>query len=189
MFYTGLIILFTACSLKPISLETNTYSIGFKLKNKNFNNTLHEVFIKKPLVSKSFNTHSILYTTKVYHFEEYAINKWLDKPSNMIYTSFFEAIESSKVFKNVYKEKRKNDGVYTLTTEVTEMYNSVEENKSYAILKVKFYLKIDGKNIKTFVYDKKIPLEENNPYSFVVAINKGFENALSQWLFEITKLR
>lgn len=187
LFYVVLITLLSACSLKPTSLETNTYTIDFKLEKNDFNRIKKELYIEKPIVHKIFDTHAILYTKKAYQFEEYAVNKWIDTPSDMIYNSLVESLESNEIFNNIYKDKSKNDSLYKLKTEVTSMYNSIEKNKSYAVLKLKFYFEMNGKNINTFIYDQKILLKNNNPYAFVFATNKNFENAINKWIDEIDK--
>ena len=187
--YLCIITLFTACSFKPTSLEINQYAINFKLKENKFNNTLNELYIEEPSVNKSFNNRSIFYTTKAYQFEEYALNKWINKPSDMIYNNLFEAFEASNIYKTVLKEKRKDDFTYVLKTDVIDIYNSVENDKSYAVLKVKFYLQMNKENIKTYTYDKKIQALSNTPYGFIVAINEAFEEAVNEWILEISKLR
>ena len=187
--YICIVTLFTACSLKPTSLEINQYAIDFKLNKNKFNSTINEVFIEKPSVNKSFNNRSIFYTTRAYQFEEYALNKWINKPSHMIYYSLFDALESSNIYKTVLKEKRKNESVYVLKTDVIDIYNSIENDKSYAVLKVKFYLQMNKENIVTYTYDKKVLTFENTPYGFVVAVNEGLEEAVNKFVFQITKLR
>ncbi len=187
--YLCIIILFTACSFKPTSLEINQYAIDFKLNNKKFNTTLSEVFIEEPIVNKSFNTHSIFYTTKAYHFEEYALNKWINRPSDMVYNSFFEAIDSSNIFKAVLKDKSKKESLYILKTDVINIYNSIENNKSYGVLKVKFYIYKDKENIKTFTYDKKILTQENTPYGFVIAINEAFAEVVNDLFLQLSQIK
>ena len=187
--YICIITLFTACSFKPTSLEINQYAIDFKLKDSKFNSTLHEIFIEEPSVNKSFNSHSIFYTTKTYQFEEYALNKWINKPSDMIYSSLFDALESSDIYKTVLKEKRKDDSTYVLKTDVIDIYNSIENDKSYAVLKVKFYLQMNKENIRTYTYDKKILASSNTPYGFVVTINEGFEEAVNEFILQINAIK
>lgn len=187
--YICMITLFTACSFKPTSLEINQYAIDFKLNKNEFNSTLHEVFIEEPNVNKSFNNRSIFYTTKPYSFEEYALNKWINKPSDMMYSSLFDALESSNIYKTVLKEKRKDDSTYVLKTDVIDIYNSIEYDKSYAVLKVKFYLQMNKENIVTYTYDKKILASSNTPYGFVVAVNEGLEEAVNKFVFQIARLR
>ena len=187
--YICIITLFAACSFKPTSLEINQYSINFKLKGSKFNSTLYEVFIEEPTVNKSFNTHSIFYTTKTYQFEEYALNKWINKPSDMIYSSLFDTIESSNIYKTVLKERKKDDSSYVLKTDVINIYNSIENDKSYTVLKVKFYLQMNKENISTYTYDKKLLASSNTPNGFVVAVNQGLEEAVNKFIFQINAIK
>ena len=61
----------------------------------------------------------------------------------------------------------------------TYSYNSIEENKSFAILKVKFDLEFNKNIIKTYTYEKKILCKTNDPYGFVIAINQAFEEVVN----------
>ncbi|NCB10602.1 MAG: hypothetical protein EOM78_03105, partial [Erysipelotrichia bacterium] len=49
-------------------------------------------------------------------------------------------------------------------SEIIKLYHSFEEDKSYAVLKVKFDLIEDKKIVKSFTYDKKVLCKSNNPY-------------------------
>ena len=178
---------FTACSLKTQTIHTNKYVIDFDAKHSIDTPILDIIYIKKPLVKKSFDTYSIWYSTKAYHFEEYAINKWISKPSEMIYDSLVEAVEFSNIFQETNSIKNKRDISYTLKTEVTDIYNSVEKDKSYAIFNIKFYLEKDGKKRKVFIYNTKKELKNNTPYSFVLAVNKSFEESVNNMLEKIFK--
>ena len=72
--YICVIGLLSACSLK----QENTYAIDFKA-TQSFKNSVKTIYVETPNVTKSFNSNSISYTTKAYSFEEYALNKWINK--------------------------------------------------------------------------------------------------------------
>lgn len=159
----------TACSFKQNILEINQYAIDFKL-DKNISKSISKsIYIDEVNVNKSFDNHSIFYTTKAYLFDEYALNKWINKPSYMIYNKLLD----------VYDSKLNKDLEYVLKTNVTDLYNSIEGNKSYAILKIKFDLQLNKQSIKTYTYEKKILCQTNDPYGFVIAINKAFEEVIN----------
>jgi cholesterol transport system auxiliary component len=159
----------SACSFKQNSLEINQYAIDFKL-DKNISKSISKsIYIDEVNVNKSFDNHSIFYTTKAYLFDEYALNKWINKPSYMIYNKLLD----------VYDSKLNKDLEYVLKTNVTDLYNSIEGNKSYAILKIKFDLQLNKQSIKTYTYEKKILCQTNEPYGFVIAINQAFEEVVN----------
>lgn len=159
----------TACSFKQNILEINQYAIDFKL-DKNISKSISKsIYIDEVNVNKSFDNHSIFYTTKAYLFDEYALNKWINKPSYMIYNKLLD----------VYDSKLNKDLEYVLKTNVTDLYNSIEENKSYAVLKIKFDLELNKQTIKTYTYEKKILSKTNDPYGFVIAINQAFEEVVN----------
>ena len=163
--YICVITLLSACSFKQNSLEINQYAIDFKSSKS----TINSIFIEDVNVNKSFDKNSIFYTTKPFLFEEYALNKWINKPSYMIYNSL----------KDSFDTKTKNEAKHKLKTNVIDIYNSIEENKSFAILKVKFDLEFNKNIIKTFTYEKKILCKTNNPYGFVIAINQAFKEVVN----------
>jgi cholesterol transport system auxiliary component len=185
--YICIIGLLSACSLKQDSYEVNTYAIDFKT-TQSFKNSGKSIYVEIPNVNKSFNSNSIFYTTKAYSFEEYALNKWIDKPSSMLHNNVAQTLESSNIFKNILKEKSKIKFDYILKTNVISLYNSVEANNSYAILSIKFDLVSNDELIKTYTYNKRVLSQGNKPYDFIVAVNKAFEEVLSDLNLQIYNL-
>jgi len=169
------ILFFTGCAFKQTILEINHYSIDFKFTSDSFEKSSKSIYVDKPDISKSFNTNSIFYTTKAYLFEDYAKNKWINLPSYMLHNNLVQSLEDSNIFKFVLQKRSQVDYDYTLKTKVANLYHSIEGNKSYAVLRVRFDL-IRGKNfLKSYTYDKKVLCTTNNPYGFVVSLNKVLE--------------
>ncbi|NCB11950.1 MAG: hypothetical protein EOM78_10015 [Erysipelotrichia bacterium] len=181
-------LLFTGCNLKQNSIDIDSYAILFKAKEFNENKKLDTIFIEEPNVNRSFNSNSIFYTTKPFLFEEYAKNKWINLPSSMIYNQLIDSFNTSKIFANVISRDSKIEHRYKLKSEIIKLYHSFEEDKSYAVLKVKFDLIEDKKIVKSFTYDKKVLCKSNNPYGFVESINKGFEESINDLLSNISKI-
>lgn len=181
-------LLFTGCNLKQNSIDIDSYAILFKAKEFNENKKLDTIFIEEPNVNRSFNSNSIFYTTKPFLFEEYAKNKWINLPSSMIYNQLIDSFNTSRVFVNVISRDSKIEHRYKLKSEIIKLYHSFEEEKSYAVLKVKFDLIEDKKIVKSFTYDKKVLCKSNNPYGFVESINKGFEESINDLLSNISKI-
>lgn len=181
-------LLFTGCNLKQNSIDIDSYAILFKAKEFTENKKLDTIFIEEPNVNRSFNSNSIFYTTKPFLFEEYAKNKWINLPSSMIYNQLIDSFNTSRVFANVISRDSKIEHRYKLKSEIIKLYHSFEEDKSYAVLKVKFDLIEDKKIVKSFTYDKKVLCKSNNPYGFVESINKGFEESINDLLFNISKI-
>ena len=179
---------FVGCNLKQNSIDINHYAILFKAKEFNENKKLNTIFIEEPNMNRSFNSNSIFYTTKPFLFEEYAKNKWINLPNSMIYNQLIDSFNTSKVFANVISRDSKIEHKYKLKSEIIKLYHSFEEEKSYAVLKVKFDLIEDKKIVKSFTYDKKILCNSNNPYGFVESINKGFEESINDLLSNISKI-
>lgn len=181
-------LLFTGCNLKQNSIDIVSYAILFKAKEFTENKKLDTIFIEEPNVNRSFNSNSIFYTTKPFLFEEYAKNKWINLPSSMIYNQLIDSFNTSRVFANVISRDSKIEHRYKLKSEIIKLYHSFEEEKSYAVLKVKFDMIEDKKIIKSFTYDKKVLCKSNNPYGFVESINKGFEESINDLLSNISKI-
>ena len=188
LFYLLIVVLISGCSLKQEVTDVNSYSIDFNSKNKSYKNTEKSILIEEPLVNKSFNSRSIFYSSKPYLFEEYAKNRWINLPSNMIHNSLLESFQSSNIFSLVSFEDTKVKYDYVLKTNVIKLYHEINENKSYVILKINFDLVKDKELVKTFSYDKKFLVKENKPYEFVNSLNKTFEEIMEELLKEINKL-
>lgn len=180
------LIIFTGCDLKQNSIEINHYSIDFKSKEIIKKTKLGSIFIEEPNVNRSFNLTSIFYNTKPYLFEEYAKNRWINVPSNMIYNQLLDSFNSSKLFANVISKDSKLEHKYNLKTDIIKLYHSFENDKSYAILKIKFDLIEDKKVIKSYSYDKKVLCKTNDAYAFVEALNKSFEEVVNDLLYNFS---
>ncbi|WP_368028927.1 hypothetical protein [Arcobacter sp. s6] len=186
--YICMIILLSACSFKQDSMNVNTYAINFKTTD-DFKINKKTIYIEVPDVNKSFNSNSIFYTTKAYSFEEYTLNRWIDKPSSMLHNNLALAIEESHIYKTVLKEKSKIKYDYMLKTNLMSLYNSIEENNSFAILSIKFDLVSNDEVVKTYNYNKKVLNQNNKPYDFVVAVNKAFEEVVSDLNLQLHQIR
>jgi cholesterol transport system auxiliary component len=186
--YICMIILLSACSFKQDSMNVNTYAIDFKTTD-DFKINKKTIYIEVPDVNKSFNSNSIFYTTKAYSFEEYTLNRWIDKPSSMLHNNLALAIEESHIYKTVLKEKSKIKYDYMLKTNLMSLYNSIEENNSFAILSIKFDLVSNDEVVKTYTYNKKVLNQNNKPYDFVVAVNKAFEEVVSDLNLQLHQIR
>ena len=188
LFYLLLIVLISGCSLKQEVTDVNSYSIDFNSKNKSYQSSSKSILIEEPFVNKSFNSRSIFYSTKPYLFEEYAKNRWINLPSNMIYNSLLESFQSSNIFLIVSQEDTKIKYDYVLKTNVIKIYHEINTDKSYVILKINFDLLKDEKLVKTFSYDKKVLVKENRPYEFINSLNKTFEEIMEELLTQINRL-
>lgn len=179
------LVLFSGCIPKQQHIDINHYAIDFKSHKKVSQAKFSSIFIEEPNVNRSFNLTSIFYNTKPYMFEEYAKNRWIDLPSNMIYNQLIDSFNTSNLFANVVSKDKKISHEYTLKTEITKMYQLFEGDTSYAILKLKIDLVRDDKIVKTLNFDKKILSKTNDAYGFVGAINSGLEEVINSLLEDL----
>ena len=188
LFYLLIVVLISGCSLKQEVGTINSYSIDFNSKNSSYKNSEKSILIEEPLVNKSFNSRAIFYSQKPYLFEEYAKNRWINLPSNMIHNSLLESFQSSNIFSLVLQEDVKIKYDYLLKTNVIKIYHEINGDKSYVILKINFDLLKDKELVKTFTYDRKVLVSQSNPYEFVNSLNKIFDEIMQELLKEINKL-
>ncbi len=174
--------IFSGCGLKQESLSINHYGIDFKTQKKAEVSKLKSILIEEVNVNRSFNLTAIFYSTKPYLFEEYAQNRWINLPSNMIYNQLTDSFITSNIFENVVLKDKKIEHEYSLKTEVIKLYQTFEEDKSYAVLKLKFDLIKDEKIVKSFNFDKKVLCKSNNTYGFVQATNRALEESVNSLL-------
>ena len=188
LIYICVITLLTACSFKQDNMDVNTYAIDFNTTD-NFEINKKTIYVEVPDVNKSFNSNSIFYTTKAYSFEEYALNRWIDKPSSMLHNNLAQALEYSNIYKTVLKEKSKIKYDYMLKTNLMSLYNSIEGTNSFAVLSIKFDLVSNDEVVKTYTYNKKVLSQNNKPYDFVVAVNKAFEEVVSDLNLQLLQIK
>ena len=188
LIYICVITLLTACSFKQDNMDINTYAIDFNTTD-NFEINKKTIYVEVPDVNKSFNSNSIFYTTKAYSFEEYALNRWIDKPSSMLHNNLAQALEDSNIYKTVLKEKSKIKYDYMLKTNLMSLYNSIEGTNSFAVLSIKFDLVSNDEVVKTYTYNKKVLSQNNKPYDFVVAVNKAFEEVVSDLNLQLHQIK
>ncbi len=186
LFYLLMIVLISGCSLKQEVVETNSYSIDFIQNNKSYKSSSKSILIEEPFVNSSFNSRSIFYSTKPYLFEEYAKNRWMNLPSSMIHNSLLESFGSSKMFTFISQEKTEQKSDFLLKSNLLKLYHEIQDDKSYAIIKIKFDLLKDEKVVKTFTFDKKVLVSQNKPYEFVNTTNKAFNDILEELIKEIS---
>ena len=188
LIYICVITLLTACSFKQDNMDINTYAIDFNTTD-NFEINKKTIYVEVPDVNKSFNSNSIFYTTKAYSFEEYALNRWIDKPSSMLHNNLAQALEYSNIYKTVLKEKSKIKYDYMLKTNLMSLYNSIEGTNSFAVLSIKFDLVSNDEVVKTYTYNKKVLCQNNKPYDFVIAVNKAFEEVVSDLTLQLHQIK
>lgn len=178
------LILFSACSFKQEKISINHYGIDFQTKPFTTKAKFYSIFIEEPNINRAFNSQAIFYSNKEFKFEEYAKNRWISFPSNMVYTQLVDSFISSNIFANVLKDK-KIKSQYRLKTEVLKMYQNFEDDKSYAVLKIKFDLVKDEKIVKSFNFNQKTLCDTNDAYGFVKALNSSFEESLNSLLKDL----
>ena len=188
LFYLLIVVLISGCSFKQESIDSNSYSIDFSQNSKSYKKIDKSILIEEPLVNKSFNSRSIFYSTKPYLFEEYAKNRWMNLPSNMIHNSLLESFQASNIFSLVSQEETKVKYDYVLKTNVIKIYNEIDADKSYAVLKIKFDLLKDEKLVKSFTYDKKVVVAQIKPYEFVNSLNKTLNEIIDDLFKNISNL-
>lgn len=178
-------VLFTGCNIKQESVSINHYSIDFKTKKMVDSAIYNSIFIEETEVNRAYNLTSIFYSLKDYKFEEYAKNRWINIPSNMVYNQIIDSFNSSNLFSSVITKDRKLAYEYLLKSEIIKLYQVFEDKKSYAIVKINFDLIKDKKIIGSYNFDKKILCKTDDAYGFVEATNKGLEEILNTLLIQL----
>lgn len=178
-------VLFSGCNIKQESVSINHYSIDFKTKKMVDSAIYNSIFIEETEVNRAYNLTSIFYSLKDYKFEEYAKNRWINIPSNMVYNQIIDSFNSSNLFSSVITKDRKLAYEYLLKSEIIKLYQVFEDKKSYAIVKINFDLIKDKKIIGSYNFDKKILCKTDDAYGFVEATNKGLEEILNTLLKQL----
>jgi cholesterol transport system auxiliary component len=190
LFILVITIFLSGCSFKK-PLEINTYALNLKTQQashtKKKANTDATLLLHFPRVNPSFNTQEMIYSTQAHLFEKYAKNRWLQLPSNMLFSLLQEEFEHNKLFKHVtHQSQLQHD--YALSTQLLSLYHAYEKNQSYAIVRMKFDFIHQQNIVKTFYFEQKVLSKENTPYGFVVASNEAVQITLKMLLENLLEL-
>lgn len=167
-----LAIIFVGCASKQQNYTLNTYSLELKEDIKSYKTSNYSIEVKNTLINKSFNTNAIFYKQQPLLLEKYVKNRWIDSFNLLATQLITQSVEESKIFKTVLISPSKINTDYILNSYIYEIYNEVQEDKSKAILKMKFELYKENKLINSYLYTKSLEIENNKVYGFVKAINK-----------------
>lgn len=182
-----LAIIFVGCASKQQNHAINTYSLELKENLNKYETTNFSIEINKSLINKSFNTNAILYKQKPLLLEKYIKNRWIDSFNLLTTQLITQSIEESKLFKTVLISPSKIKSDFVLNSYIYEVYHQVKENKSKAILKMKFELYKGNKLINSYIYTKSLEIENNKVYGFVKATNTLLNKILEDLNSKIAK--
>lgn len=183
------VLLFSACSFKQ-GVEINRYALEIQNEALTPTHTRNKiVLIEFPKVDSSFNTQEMLYSTQPYTFQSYAKNRWLQLPSNMLFTALQKEFEHQKLFLHTITNNQLHHD-YTLETHLLSLYHlyNVNKEESHALIEIKFNLTYNNQLIKSLYFKQKVLCKQNSPYGFVTASNEGIETIFKAMMQDLSTL-
>lgn len=175
------IFMLSGCSFKEIK-PTNYYTLESTMQMKSYDSKQQSIAIVKPKINAPYSSKNIYFTQKPYVIESYIVNQWVDYPALIIQNMLYDTFQSSSMFKNIILDGSTTKADLTLQTHIQKLFHSFEDEKSYAILQLKFELIKSNKTVETFFYTKKVLCDENSPYGFIKASNQAFKEVQAELL-------
>ena len=167
----------TGCLTKELPSYT-TYTLNLHDKtSENSENSENSVTINKSLLINqpkslsSLKTKNILYSNQLEQ-NYYALSIWSDEPSKMIQYLLVNKIASTHSYNYVTSSKMKQQPDYSLYSELISFKHQIEDKNSYAVLKIRVYLKNNATSkIDTQEFYYKNEVEKNDAQSAVNVLN------------------
>lgn len=176
MKYAALLLMILAlsgCSFKEVK-PTNYYTLELSSEKSTYPKSQKSIYIAPPKINAPYDSKNIFFTQKPYVFESYAVNKWVEKPSLLIQTLWYEALMDSSLFTHVALESTaKSD--FRLNSHVLKLFHTYENHQSFALVELGVELLQNNQRLQTFHFSQKVLCDENSPYGFIKASNKAFE--------------
>ncbi len=173
-------IILSGCIPKPVhTLKSYDLTINNNFKsNKKINKVLK---VKYPTALGAIGSSKIYYK-KDDITSYYLYSKWSDTLSRLIYKDILISLQNSKKYRSVigYNSSAKADII--LETQIVNFYHIIDNNSSYAQITINIkYIDANSQNIiKSKVFSYKIPVENKNAKSFVVAVKEVLKEFLAK---------
>ncbi len=185
--YMCVILFLSGCATKilpPIKKYTidNTISIN-KMKTKN----CQSIIIKFPQSNNEFFSKNIIYE-KGLEKNAYCFSKWYETPNQMLYELLLSSLQKSQICKFVYPQEIATQTNYTLGSEILDFSQKFIKSKSYARVKILFYLKDkNGKTRDQKIFQEIVKCKTNNAIGGVEALNEATKKLVIKFLIWINK--
>ena len=145
-----------------------------------------KIEIKEPKALSSINSKYILYATKSFKSEQYALSKWSDRPSKMLQNQMIRYLSSTNNYTYINSSSINIQTDYQLLSELDSFIQYFEDEHSFVTFSIRVYLKNRKEtHYKKFQYTQ--PCDENNAQGAVKAFNsivEHFTKDLDRWILE-----
>ncbi len=192
LFAAIMILLFiSGCSSKqahPVNIYTLKYDASSTIPAIMI--TDKTLKIATPRSTKEIKKDTILYAKTPLRRDSYAFSRWSDTPNHMLAAFLVSKLDQSGIFKAVVPASSPVKSPWLLQSTVEDFYQQFDEQTSYAIIKMRFFL-IDTKAKKVLArhyVSLKIPADsldaEGGVKAFDIAMNQLGDN-VKTWLLSL----
>ncbi len=182
--YICIILLLSGCAIRnlpPIKKYTidNTVSINKDImKTKN----CQSIIIKFPQSSNEFFSKNIIYE-KGLEKNAYCFSKWYETPNQMLYKIILLSLQKNQICRFVYPQGVSTQANYILGSEILDFSQNFIKSKSYAKVKILFYLKDKNGKVKNQkIFQEIVKCKTNNAIGGVEALNEAIEKLVTKFL-------
>lgn len=178
IFLVILSVLLSACGLsRPVNLPSQTtYTISSPyVATPKSSRTKTTLLVALPVASSGYQSSKMIYVDTPYKLKEYANNRWIAPPSDMILPLLAQRIRSAGYFKAVVTPPFSGITNYHLETKLITLQQEFLQPTSLVRLVMQATLVNSTTNrvIASRRFQVMVQAPQNNPYSGVLATNKA----------------
>ncbi len=168
-------------TLPPIKKYTINNEISIN-KNIMKSKKCQSITIKFPQSSNEIFSKNIIYE-KGLEKNAYCFSKWYETPNQMLYELLLSSLQKSQICKIVYPQEIATQMNYILGSEILDFSQKFIKSKSYAKIKILFYLKDkNGKIINQKIFQETVKCKTNNAIGGVEALNEATKKLVIKFL-------
>lgn len=142
-----MILALSGCSSKnrPVDIYTLKYTTTLNFQASS--TSTKSLKIATPRSTREIKSDNILYAPTPSQRERYAYSRWSDTPNHMLESYLVALLDNSHIFSTVLPATSTARSNLLLESTIEDFYHLVEGEKSFGIIKIRFYL-IDEKSKK-----------------------------------------
>ncbi|EKD78055.1 MAG: hypothetical protein ACD_42C00062G0004 [uncultured bacterium] len=176
------VVFLSACALSPIQVPVEShYTITqwpIKTASKSFSNksiSSKTLLITTPIASPGYDSASMIYVLVPYQLKSFANHRWVAPPADLLLPLMANRMRATKYFRAVVTSPFPGSATYQLNTQLLTLQQEFLQPQSQVRLVMEATLInfATGRVIASRVFQAVIPVEENNPYSGVLATNQA----------------
>lgn len=184
-FLVVLALTLTGCSLlSPVNEpEANTYALTAEpmVANAEFNSG-KTLLVSMPRAGAGYTSAKMAYTQHAYQVEYFSKNTWIETPAHMLFPLIVQTLQRSHYYHAVVAAPFSGQADLRLDTAILKLEQdfTTSPNQLALVVRVRLINTLNQKVIAVKTFDLREPIQNQTPYSGVIAANRAVEKFLEE---------